>query len=217
MKKIHVLAAMLLFAGVPLFGAQKKETQPTLPTNNSIQSIGINGEFTSYDVEEQDLSLSGASIQYSRDIYTTKNGLVFTLRLSGSYGTGELEGDFIVPIYVDDELVGLEEDELTFDATAWGVLAGVDVNYNVNERCRLFAGPRVGYRSISFDECDGLKLENDEMNATIYGFSIGVRYTFEDKKIGCEAGLNHLWNAWDVEETDTCTSNTIYAGVFYAF
>lgn len=218
MKKTYIVAAMLLFVGAPLFGSQKQETQPALPTNNFFQSIGINGEYTAYDIEKQDLNLTGASIQYSRDIYTTKSGIVFTLRLSGSYGTGELEGDFDIPL-VDEygNFLGQESDKLTFDATAWGVMAGVDVNYDVNERCRLFVGPRVGYRSISLDESDGLKLENDELNATTYGFSIGIRYIFKDKKIGCEAGLNHLWNSWDAEDADTCTSNTIYAGVFYAF
>lgn len=218
MKHTHVLAAFLLLTCTPLFAAQKKEPQSTLATTNFIQSIGINGEYTTYDIEEQDLIFSGASLQYSRDIYTTKGGTVFTLRLSGSYGTGELEGD--TPItYVDEygNYVGEAIENLAFDATAWGIMVGCDANYNINERCRVFAGPRLGYKSISFDKNEKIDAEMEDLSAYVYGFSVGIRYTFKDSKLGCEAGVNHLWNSWDAEETDTCTSNTIYAGVFYAF
>ena len=217
MKKALLVAALLL-ASVPVYAAQKDVVQTMPATVNPVQSIGINAEYTSYDIEEQDLTFTGASLQYSRDIYTTKGGTVFTLRVSGSYGTGELEGDTPI-ISVDDygNIVGEEVAECSFDATAWGIMVGCDVNYSVNERCRVFAGPRLGYKSISFDEDEESGLELEDLAATVYGFSLGIRYTFKDSKLGCEAGINHLWNAWDDENTDTNTSNTIYAGVYYSF
>lgn len=215
MKKTHILVAALLLIGVPAFAAQKKAVKPAPQPASVVQSIGINGEYTVYDADDGiDFNIGGATVQYSRDIYTTKGGTVFTLRISGSYGVGSFEVDDM-PVYDEyDNLLG--HASFSHDATALGLMIGCDVNYAVNERCRLFVGPRLGYKSISFDEDeDGDEME--DWKATVYGITAGVRYDFKDSKLGCEAGFSHLWNAWDADDQDTTTSNTFYAGVYYSF
>lgn len=218
MKKTHILVAALLLIGVPAFAAQKKAVKPAPQPASVVQSIGINGEYTVYDADDGiDFNIGGATVQYSRDIYTTKGGTVFTLRISGSYGTGSFEEED-VPVIRNNELTD-KVTNVSMDVTSFSLMIGCDANYAVNERCRLFVGPRLGYKSVSFDVDENTKMkgDEDEWKATVYGITAGVRYDFKDSKLGCEAGFSHLWNAWDADDQDTTTSNTFYAGVYYSF